>query len=88
MGPAGAVSVLHGRRLAAIEDDAERERERAALEADYSQRYCSSLVAAERGFVDDVIEPVDTRRAVAAALGALHTKRERLPRRRHANTPL
>ena len=88
MGPAGAVSVLHGRRLEAVEDEAAREDERAALEADYTARYCSSLVAAERGFVDDVIEPIDTRRAVAAALGALRTKRERLPRRRHANTPL
>jgi acetyl-CoA carboxylase carboxyltransferase component len=88
MGPAGAVSVLYGRRLAAIEDEAERDRVRQELEADYQARYCSSLVAAERGFVDDVIEPVDTRRAVAAALAALRTKREQLPRRRHANTPL
>ncbi|MGQ0519895.1 MAG: acyl-CoA carboxylase subunit beta [Actinomycetota bacterium] len=88
MGPAGAVSVLHGRRLAAIEDEAERDRVRQELEADYQARYCSSLVAAERGFVDDVIEPVDTRRAVAAAFAALRTKREQLPRRRHANTPL
>ncbi|HEX2700911.1 MAG TPA: carboxyl transferase domain-containing protein [Acidimicrobiales bacterium] len=88
MGPAGAVSVLHGRRLAALDSEAERERERAALEADYAANYCSSLVAAERGFVDDVVEPGDTRRAVGAALAALRTKRERLPRRRHANTPL
>ena len=88
MGPAGAVSILHGRRLAAVADDTERELERQALEADYAARYCSSLVAAERGFVDDVIEPADTRRAVAAALAALRSKRERLPRRRHANTPL
>ena len=88
MGPAGAVSVLHGRRLAAIEDEEQREKQRRLLEEDYAARYCSSLVAAERGFVDDVIEPLDTRRAVAAALGALRTKRERHPRRRHANTPL
>ncbi|MDP9387732.1 MAG: methylmalonyl-CoA carboxyltransferase [Actinomycetota bacterium] len=88
MGPAGAVSVLHGRRLASIEDEEARERERRALEEEYAARYCSSLVAAERGFVDDVIDPVDTRRAVAAALSALRTKREQLPRRRHANTPL
>ena len=88
MGPAGAVSVLHGRKLAAIEDEAEREKARLSLEAEYHARYCSSMVAAERGLVDDVIEPVDTRRAVAAALAALRTKREQLPRRRHANTPL
>ena len=88
MGPAGAVSVLHGRRLAAVDDEADRERRRAVLEADYAANYCSSLVAAERGFVDDIIEPADTRRAVAAAFAALRTKRERLPHRRHANTPL
>ena len=88
MGAAGAVSVLHGRRLAALDDEAERERQRATLEAEYSAQYCSALVAAERGFVDDVIEPEDTRRVVAAALGALRTKRETLPKRRHANTPL
>ena len=88
MGPAGAVSVLYGKRLAGIEDETERAEERRALEAEYASRYCSSLVAAERGFVDDVIPPIDTRRAVAAALTALRTKRERHPRRRHANTPL
>jgi len=88
MGPAGAVSVLHGRRLAAIEDEEQRDKQRRILEEDYAVRYCSSLVAAERGFVDDVIEPVDTRRAVAAALAALRTKREHHPRRRHSNTPL
>ncbi|HET7486435.1 MAG TPA: carboxyl transferase domain-containing protein [Acidimicrobiales bacterium] len=87
MGAAGAVSVLHGKRLAAADEEV-REKERAALEADYEERYCSPLVAAERGFVDDVIDPLDTRRAVAAALVALRTKRERLPKRRHANTPL
>ncbi len=88
MGPAGAVSVLHRARLAAIDDEADRERERDLLEADYAANYCSSLVAAERGFVDDVIEPGETRRAVAAALAAFRTKRESLVTRRHANTPL
>ena len=88
MGAAGAVSVLHGRRLAAIDDDGERDKQRQVLEEEYAAQYCSPLVAAERGFVDDVIEPEDTRRAVAAAFAALRTKRERHPRRRHANTPL
>ena len=88
MGPAGAVSILHGRTLAAVDDPEEREKQRRLLEEDYASRYCSSLVAAERGFVDDVIDPADTRRAVAAAFSALRTKRERHPRRRHSNTPL
>jgi acetyl-CoA carboxylase carboxyltransferase component len=88
MGASGAIGILHGRRLAAIDDVEARAQERKALEADYEARYCTPDVAAERGYVDDVIEPADTRRAVAAAFSALHTKRERLPLRRHSNTPL
>lgn len=81
MGAPGAVQILHGRRDITVE-------ERAALEAEYAERYCTPEIAAKRGFVDDVIEPQDTRRAVALALRGLRTKRERLPRRRHSNTPL
>jgi len=81
MGAAGAISVLH--RRSGLSDD-----DRKALEADYAALYCTPRQAAERGFVDVVIEPVDTRRIVGSALSALATKRERLPRRRHANTPL
>ena len=81
MGAAGAVSVLH--RKQSLADD-----ERRALEADYAARYCTPQQAVERGLVDAVIEPTSTRRVVADALDALRTKRERLPRRHHANTPL
>ena len=88
MGASGAINILHGRRLAAADDPAAAKDERQALEADYAARYCTPAIAAERGFVDEVIEPASTRRAVAAALAALRTKRERLPERRHANTPL
>ena len=88
MGASGAVNILHGRRLAGVEDAAERERERKAMEEDYATRYCTPAIAAERGFVDEVIAPASTRRAVAGALAALRTKREHLPPRRHANTPL
>jgi acetyl-CoA carboxylase carboxyltransferase component len=88
MGASGAVGILHGRRLAEVEDESARAEERRALEADYASRYCTPAAAAARGFVDDIIEPVATRRAVAAALAALQTKRERLPPRHHANTPL
>ncbi len=88
MGAQGAVNILHGRRLAALDDATARDQERKALETDYAERYCTPVIAAERGFVDEVIEPAATRRVVAGALAALHTKRERLPHRRHANTPL
>jgi acetyl-CoA carboxylase carboxyltransferase component len=83
MGAPGAVQILHGKRLAAGGCD-----ERRRLEAEYASRYCSPAIAAERGYVDEVIEPRDTRRVVALALRALRSKREHLPRRRHSNTPL
>ena len=88
MGASGAIGILHGRRLAEVEDAEAREQVRRTLEAEYAARYCTPTIAAERGFVDDVIEPSETRAAVGAALAALRTKREQLPRRRHANTPL
>ena len=81
MGAAGAVEILHGRKGVTAED-------RAALEADYSARYCSPEIAAKRGYVDRIIAPEETRAAVASALRALRNKREHLPARRHSNTPL
>ena len=89
MGAPGAVAILRRRELAAAgEDPATRARVQAELEDDYRARYCTPEVAAERGYVDDVIDPLDTRRVVATALAALRSKREELPDRRHANTPL
>lgn len=79
MGAKGAVEILHRRASPA---------ERAELEAAYEERLLNPYIAAERGSVDRVIDPADTRREVAAALAALASKRESLPRRRHDNTPL
>ena len=79
MGAAGAVQILHRR------EDADTQ---ARLAVDYEESYLNPYVAAERGFVDDVIDPADTRKAVAAALELLSTKRERLASRKHANGPL
>jgi propionyl-CoA carboxylase beta chain len=79
MGAQGAVQILHRR-----EDDETRAR----LQGEYEERYLNPYVAAERGFVDEVIDPADTRRAVAAALRLLSTKRERLVTRKHGNGPL
>jgi len=88
MGASGAVQILHGRRLAAMEDTAAAAAERAALEADYEERYMTPAIACARGFLDDVIDPLTTRYVVACALEALLHKRETTPRRRHANGPL
>ena len=79
MGARGAVQILH--RRAAPE-------EMAALEADYNERYLTPWIAAERGLVDDVIDPAHTRRTLAAALEGLHSKRERVVGRKHSNPPL
>ena len=81
MGAAGAIQVLHGKRGLSAE-------ERDRLIADYEARFCTPAIAASRGFVDDVIKPVDTRRVVADAVLSLAGKREHLPRRRHSNSPL
>ncbi|MGQ0744654.1 MAG: acyl-CoA carboxylase subunit beta [Acidimicrobiales bacterium] len=89
MGAAGAVAVLEGRRLAAISDGAERAARQAELELDYNARLCSPVAASRRGDVDEVIEPADTRRRLASALGALASKRfDPGPGASHTNTPL
>ena len=88
IGAAGAVQILHGKRLAAIADEGARGAEQLELEREYGARFSSPLPAAEHGLVDEVIAPVDTRRALAAALDRLTTKREDTPSRRHSNTPL
>ena len=88
MGAPGAVQILHGRRLRDVSDESERVRIQADLEHEHEDRFANPYVAAERGFVDDVLAAVDTRRALATALDRLATKRERLPPRRHGNTPL
>jgi acetyl-CoA carboxylase carboxyltransferase component len=79
MGARGAVQILHRA------ESAERQLE---LEAEYGEQFLNPYVAAERGFVDAIIDPVDTRRAIAAALAMLDSKREQLRGRKHDNGPL
>ena len=79
MGAKGAVEILHRRNTA---------EERAELETAYEERLLNPYIAAERGTIDAVIDPADTRAEIHAALEMLAGKRERLPRRRHDNTPL
>jgi propionyl-CoA carboxylase beta chain len=88
MGAPPAVQILHRRRLQSIEDSAGRAAEQLALTVEYETRFLNPYVAAERGYVDDVIAATDTRRVLASALARLSTKRERASRRRHSNTPL
>jgi acetyl-CoA carboxylase carboxyltransferase component len=89
MGAPGAVAILNGKRLASAPDDnGERTRLREDLEDDYRRRHCTPDAAAERGFVDEVIDPRETRHVLCGALRSLANKRERLVRRRHSNGPL
>ena len=87
MGSKGAVQILFGKRLAAICDLEERERQRIALETDYDARFCSPIEAAERGLVDEVIDPHETRRVLGAALAVHARKRETAVARKHSISP-
>jgi propionyl-CoA carboxylase beta chain len=89
MGAQGAVQVLHGKRLAAIADPADRQRQQAELEAEFAERYCTPAIAAERGYVDEVIDPLDTRSVLIRGIASLRTKRAgRSSPAKHTNTPL
>jgi acetyl-CoA carboxylase carboxyltransferase component len=85
MGPQGAVEILYRRELQQAADPVARRRE---LVAEYTEKYANPYSAAERGYVDDVIDPAETRVKLIAGLRMLRTKREELPRRKHGNMPL
>jgi acetyl-CoA carboxylase carboxyltransferase component len=85
MGPQGAVEIVYRRELQQAADPVAR---RAELVAEYTEKYANPYAAAERGFVDDVIQPAETRRKIVAGLHMLRSKREDLPQRKHGNVPL
>src|SRR5512133_1491367 len=85
MGPESAVNIIFRKELADADDPDAR---RAELIADYRERFANPYVAAERGYVDEVIEPRRTRPVLIDALGTALTKREPRPRRKHGNIPL
>ncbi len=65
-----------------------RSRGKAQWDEEYSERFANPYNAAERGYVDDVIDPRDTRKVLVAALDVLRTKKEQMPSRKHGNVPL
>ncbi len=85
MGPEGAVNIVYKRELAAAKDAAA---ERAKKTEEFRQRYANPWVAAERGWVDAVIEPKFTRPKLIAALQMLENKRDTNPPKKHGNIPL
>jgi propionyl-CoA carboxylase beta chain len=88
MGADGAVDILYRRDLAAIEDPGERAALRAQKAAEYEDTLFNPYIAAERGYVDAIIRPAETRAQVTRALRALRTKRQTLPPKKHGNIPL
>jgi propionyl-CoA carboxylase beta chain len=85
MGPEGAVNIVFRKEL---EDADDPDARRAELVREYREQFANPYVAAERGYVDEVIEPRRTRPVLIDALGTALTKREPRPRRKHGNIPL
>jgi len=85
MGPKGAAEILFKRELAAAEDPQAKLDE---LVADYREKFAHPYEAAARGFLDDVIDPRDTRPCLISALQSLRGKRDRNPPKKHGNIPL
>lgn len=84
MGPEGAVNVINRKEIAAAENPIET---RKKLVQDYRDRFANPYIASARGFIQDVIDPRDTRENIINALNNLSTKRESRPRKKHGNIP-
>ena len=85
MGPEGAVNIIFRKELEKAEDPLKR---KAELVAEYREKFASPYVAAERGYIDDVIEPKETRPRLINALEMLSNKRDANPAKKHGNIPL
>jgi acetyl-CoA carboxylase carboxyltransferase component len=85
MGPEGAVNIVFKKQIEKADDPTLR---RAELIAEYQRKFVTPYWAAEHGYVDDVIDPAETRPRLIRALRMLSTKRESVPPRKHGNVPL
>jgi acetyl-CoA carboxylase carboxyltransferase component len=85
MGASGAVEILNRVEIARADDPVAK---RAELADEYAERWLNPYVAADRGFIDDVIDPADTRKVLIDGLTMLSSKKEELPPRKHGNMPL
>jgi propionyl-CoA carboxylase beta subunit len=85
MGPDGAVSIVFRRELDTAENGTAK---KAELVNDYREKFASPYVAAEHGFIDDIIEPHETRARLINALEVFQNKRDSNPARKHGNIPL
>jgi len=87
MGPAGAIEVLEGRKIKEMEPKEAKEFIDKKTE-EYKDQFANPYIAAKYGYIDDVIEPRNTRFRIIRALQTLATKKETLPPKKHSNIPL
>jgi propionyl-CoA carboxylase beta chain len=87
MGPEGAVNIVYKRELDRA-PEADRERMRLEKVAEFRERFANPYIAAERGYIDAVIEPSQTRAKLITSLRSLETKRDTNPKKKHGNIPL
>jgi propionyl-CoA carboxylase beta chain len=85
MGPEAAINIIFRQEIAKAKD---KEKERAQLATDYRKKFANPYIAAEHGYVDDVIKPSETRSVLIRYMNLLRTKREARPPRKHGNIPL
>ena len=88
MGAEGAVEILEGRKIRSIEDEEEKAKYIADKEKEYKDKFANPYVAAQYGFIDDVIEPRNTRFRIIRAFKTLETKKLSNPPKKHSNIPL
>lgn len=88
MGPKGAIEVLHAKEASKIEDPEERTKFLKEREEEYKDKFANPYVAAKYGYIDDIIEPRNTRFRVIRALQMLSTKKDINPPKKHSNLPL
>jgi acetyl-CoA carboxylase carboxyltransferase component len=88
MGAEGAVDVLYGKELKAETDPERRAAIAEARKKEYNELFCNPWQAAHKGYIEDIIEPRNTRFRVIRALEALKGKRQEMPAKKHDNLPL
>jgi acetyl-CoA carboxylase carboxyltransferase component len=88
MGPKGAIEVLRSKQIKALPDDAARTEYITQAEAEYKKEFANPYNAARYGYIDDVIEPRNTRFRIIRALQSLATKKDSMPAKKHSNLPL
>ena len=85
MGAAGAVSIIGRKEIKAAENPSEKKRE---LLEEYNEKFMNPYIAAEHGYIDEVILPAETRQRIVSAFQMLETKKETIPNKKHGNIPL